>query len=59
MGAGTTALVAKKLERHFVGIELNPEYCDIIHRRFNTGGNLQAVYGRNIKKLFKKRRNKE
>lgn len=26
MGAGTTALVAKKLNRNFVGIEINPKY---------------------------------
>ena len=26
MGSGTTGLVAKRLDRHFVGIELNPEF---------------------------------
>lgn len=26
MGSGTTAVVAKKLERHFCGVEINPEY---------------------------------
>jgi len=29
MGAYTTALVARKLDRHYVGFELNPEYCKI------------------------------
>lgn len=29
MGSGTTALVARKLNRHFVGCELNPEYAQI------------------------------
>jgi DNA modification methylase len=29
MGAGTTALVAQKLKRNFLGIELNPEYIKI------------------------------
>lgn len=33
MGAGTTALVAKKLDRHFVGIELNPKYIKIAKKR--------------------------
>lgn len=27
LGSGTTAVVAKKLERNFTGIELNQEYC--------------------------------
>ena len=29
MGAGTTALVAKRNARNFIGIELNPEYIEI------------------------------
>ncbi len=33
MGAGTTALVASKLHRNFVGIELNPEYIKIAENR--------------------------
>ena len=33
MGAGTTALVARELGRHYVGIELNPEYVGIAERR--------------------------
>jgi DNA modification methylase len=28
-GSGTTGLVAKKMNRHYIGIELNPEYVDI------------------------------
>jgi DNA modification methylase len=32
-GAGTTGLVAKKLGRCFIGIELNPEYCEIARKR--------------------------
>lgn len=27
LGSGTTAVVAKKLNRHCIGIEINPEYC--------------------------------
>ena len=33
MGSGTTALVAQKLGRRWIGIELNPEYIEIIKRR--------------------------
>jgi len=35
MGAGTTALVATKLNRDWIGIELNPEYIEIAYRRLN------------------------
>ena len=37
MGAGTTALVAKKLGRKWIGIEVNPEYIEIIKRRTAQG----------------------
>lgn len=33
MGAGTTAMVARKLNRQYVGFELNPEYIRIAHNR--------------------------
>ena len=33
MGAGTTGLVAKKLNRNYLGIELNPEYIEIANKR--------------------------
>lgn len=33
MGAGTTALVALKLGRRFIGIELNPAYAEIARKR--------------------------
>lgn len=33
MGSGTTGIVANKLGRHFVGIELNPEYIEMAERR--------------------------
>lgn len=36
MGAGTTGLVAKKLGRNYLGIELNPAYIEIAERRLNT-----------------------
>ncbi len=33
MGSGTTALAARRCGRHFVGFELNPDYCAIIEAR--------------------------
>jgi site-specific DNA-methyltransferase (adenine-specific) len=33
MGSGTTAVAAKKLGRHFIGIELAPEYIEIAESR--------------------------
>lgn len=35
-GAGTTGVVAKKLGRNFLGIELNPEYVKIAENRLST-----------------------
>lgn len=36
MGAGTTALVARKLNRNYIGFELNPDYVDIANKRLKT-----------------------
>lgn len=35
-GSGTTGRVALQLNRHYIGIELNPEYIDIAHKRTNN-----------------------
>lgn len=35
MGSGTTAFVASKLGRNYVGFEINPEYIEIQKRRLN------------------------
>jgi site-specific DNA-methyltransferase (adenine-specific) len=35
VGSGTTGLVALKLKRRFVGIELNPSYLQIAEHRLN------------------------
>lgn len=37
LGSGTTAQVAKKLGRKYIGIELNPEYLPLIERRLAQG----------------------
>jgi site-specific DNA-methyltransferase (cytosine-N4-specific) len=36
-GSGTSGLVASKLGRKFIGIELNPEYVEIANRRLSKG----------------------
>jgi DNA modification methylase len=33
MGSGTTAYVAQRLGRKWIGVELNPEYAKIIKNR--------------------------
>ena len=33
LGSGTTAAVAKALNRRYVGIEINPEYCALAEKR--------------------------
>ena len=36
MGSGTTGLVAKQLEREFIGIEISPEYFEIAQQRIEN-----------------------
>jgi site-specific DNA-methyltransferase (adenine-specific) len=33
IGTGTTAAVAKRMGRHYIGFEINPDYCDIARKR--------------------------
>ena len=33
LGSGTTAVACKQLNRHFIGIEINPDYCKIARKR--------------------------
>lgn len=42
-GAGTTGLVADRLQRDCIGIELNPDYAEIARRRIN--GDVGALFG--------------
>lgn len=36
IGSGTTAVVAKKLKRNWIGIELNKDYIEIANKRINA-----------------------
>lgn len=45
MGSGTTAVVARRLGRHFIGIELNPEYVELsIQRLKGTIRNIEDAF---------------
>lgn len=37
MGSGTTAVVAKKLGRKYIGIDISPEYCQMAEERIKKG----------------------
>ena len=43
MGSGTTAAVAKRLNRNYVGIELNPEYHGLIHERLDKTARIKPL----------------
>jgi hypothetical protein len=43
LGAGTTLLVADRLGRHGVGVELNPEYAQMARRRITNDAPLFAM----------------
>ena len=42
VGNGTTGLVADRLQRHCIGIELNPAYAEIARRRIQRESPLLA-----------------
>ena len=46
-GSGTTGMVAKQLNRHYIGIELNPEYAELAKARI--GGEICCPKNRNLK----------
>lgn len=43
LGSGTTAVVSRDLGRNSVGIELNPEYCNLIAERLSQQSLLSDV----------------
>ena len=42
MGSGTTAVACVKLNRNYIGFELNPEYCRIMQQRL---GDMNGIFG--------------
>jgi site-specific DNA-methyltransferase (adenine-specific)/site-specific DNA-methyltransferase (cytosine-N4-specific) len=36
MGSGTTNLVARRMLRHSIGIEILPEYCEMVRKKVNS-----------------------
>jgi site-specific DNA-methyltransferase (adenine-specific) len=45
LGSGTTAVVAHKLNRHYVGIEINPLYCQWAAKRLIEAQQDKAIQG--------------
>ncbi len=50
MGSGTTAVVAKKLGRNYLGIELNPKYIEMAKRRIKA---VSTISRRGNERIFK------
>jgi site-specific DNA-methyltransferase (adenine-specific) len=45
LGSGTTAVVAKKLRRRYVGIEIDPLYCSLAEKRLALAKQDRSVQG--------------
>ena len=45
LGSGTTSVVAKKLHRHYLGIELNEQYCVWTEERIERAEYDQSIQG--------------
>lgn len=45
LGSGTTSVVATKLRRKYLGIELDKKYCIIAEKRLNNIGNDTSIQG--------------
>jgi len=44
LGSGTTAVVTEKLNRRWIGIELNPDYCEIAKKRIEEVSNQYKLF---------------
>ena len=45
LGAGTTSVVAKKLNRHFIGVEIDEKYCCLCEKRLKMADSNKSIQG--------------
>lgn len=45
LGSGTTSVVAKKLGRHYIGVEIDPDYCCLTEKRLALAERDQSIQG--------------
>lgn len=45
LGSGTTSVVCKKLNRHYIGVELDEEYCLLAEKRLADADNDRRIQG--------------
>lgn len=43
-GSGTTGVAAVRMGRHFIGIEINPDYCKIAEKRIQEERDKYALF---------------
>ena len=54
LGSGTTSVVAKKLSRHYVGIEQNPTYCAWAEERLEMAESDKIIQGFDGKRFYER-----